>query len=146
PEANIWAGSVLVGAAIAVGNVTVPVLVRQDFPGAAARVTGLYVAVLGFFAGLSAAVAVPLADLSTLGWRLALGVWAVLTLVGLLVWWPRARRAGPPEGAAQQAPAGGRLWRTAAAWQISDRKSTRLNSSHVSISYAVVCLKKKRYD
>src|SRR5699024_12749924 len=26
----------------------------------------------------------------------------------------------------------------------SDRKSTRLNSSHVSISYAVVCLKKKK--
>src|SRR5699024_11152265 len=27
---------------------------------------------------------------------------------------------------------------------IIDRKSTRLNSSHVSISYAVFCLKKKR--
>src|SRR5699024_12658137 len=27
-----------------------------------------------------------------------------------------------------------------------DRKSTRLNSSHVSISYAVFCLKKKRED
>src|SRR5699024_11394193 len=26
-----------------------------------------------------------------------------------------------------------------------DRKSTRLNSSHVSISYAVFCLKKKNY-
>src|SRR5690606_42144775 len=26
-----------------------------------------------------------------------------------------------------------------------DRKSTRLNSSHVKISYAVVCLKKKTY-
>src|SRR5699024_12262237 len=26
-----------------------------------------------------------------------------------------------------------------------DRKSTRLNSSHVSISYAVFCLKKKRF-
>src|SRR6266571_918891 len=26
-----------------------------------------------------------------------------------------------------------------------DRKSTRLNSSHMSISYAVVCLKKKRF-
>src|SRR5690625_6483157 len=26
-----------------------------------------------------------------------------------------------------------------------DRKSTRLNSSHVAISYAVFCLKKKRY-
>src|SRR5699024_7656067 len=28
---------------------------------------------------------------------------------------------------------------------IEDRKSTRLNSSHVSISYAVFCLKKKRH-
>src|SRR5690554_7533020 len=27
-----------------------------------------------------------------------------------------------------------------------DRKSTRLNSSHVRISYAVFCLKKKNYD
>src|SRR5690625_5875922 len=30
-------------------------------------------------------------------------------------------------------------------WQYqSDRKSTRLNSSHVAISYAVFCLKKKK--
>src|SRR5204862_8069674 len=31
-------------------------------------------------------------------------------------------------------------------WPVSarDRKSTRLNSSHVEISYAVLCLKKKR--
>src|SRR5699024_12839673 len=28
---------------------------------------------------------------------------------------------------------------------LDDRKSTRLNSSHVSISYAVFCLKKKKY-
>src|SRR5690349_15931198 len=29
---------------------------------------------------------------------------------------------------------------------VSDRKSTRLNSSHVEISYAVFCLKKKNKD
>src|SRR5438067_10621282 len=29
--------------------------------------------------------------------------------------------------------------------EVGDRKSTRLNSSHVSISYAVFCLKKKNY-
>src|SRR5207249_7875579 len=29
---------------------------------------------------------------------------------------------------------------------LGDRKSTRLNSSHVSISYAVFCLKKKKVD
>src|SRR5437764_11821611 len=30
------------------------------------------------------------------------------------------------------------------AWRQSDRKSTRLNSSHRCISYAVFCLKKKK--
>src|SRR3712207_8352118 len=29
-------------------------------------------------------------------------------------------------------------------WQLGDRKSTRLNSSHANISYAVFCLKKNR--
>src|SRR3712207_8799853 len=29
------------------------------------------------------------------------------------------------------------------AWEYADRKSTRLNSSHANISYAVFCLKKK---
>src|SRR5260221_7911910 len=29
-------------------------------------------------------------------------------------------------------------------WSVEDRKSTRLNSSHTVISYAVFCLKKKK--
>src|SRR5689334_23944739 len=33
--------------------------------------------------------------------------------------------------------------RMGSAWMSEDRKSTRLNSSHSSISYAVFCLKKK---
>src|SRR5258707_11097814 len=31
-------------------------------------------------------------------------------------------------------------------WNWSDRKSTRLNSSHANISYAVFCLKKKKKE
>src|SRR5258707_7388383 len=30
-------------------------------------------------------------------------------------------------------------------WALEDRKSTRLNSSHANISYAVFCLKKKNH-
>src|SRR5690606_41857109 len=49
-------------------------------------------------------------------------------------------RATPP-GSAPSSPAGipGGVAR-------GDRKSTRLNSSHVKISYAVFCLKKKNKD
>src|SRR5256885_11335076 len=37
-----------------------------------------------------------------------------------------------------------RCWRGRAARHCGDRKSTRLNSSHLVISYAVFCLKKKK--
>src|SRR3712207_8979286 len=56
------------------------------------------------------------------------------------------RRPPPPSGSSRAssarrcAPPRGRR-RTAAP---RDRKSTRLNSSHANISYAVFCLKKKR--
>src|SRR5690606_41248345 len=36
-------------------------------------------------------------------------------------------------------------YRRSAGWLGGDRKSTRLNSSHVKISYAVFCLKKKKH-
>src|SRR2546427_1340241 len=42
---------------------------------------------------------------------------------------------------------GGREWRAAVVtggWLRRDRKSTRLNSSHSQISYAVFCFKKKK--
>src|SRR5207249_8160771 len=35
-------------------------------------------------------------------------------------------------------------WQCVTRTYVRDRKSTRLNSSHVSISYAVFCLKKKK--
>src|SRR2546430_8623430 len=47
------------------------------------------------------------------------------------------RSAHHPEVLARE-PTGGRLEQ--------DRKSTRLNSSHSQISYAVFCLKKKNYS
>src|SRR5207253_9535582 len=52
----------------------------------------------------------------------------------------QARRRAPAR--AQPAAAGPSLRDPAAAQE--DRKSTRLNSSHVAISYAVFCLKKKK--
>src|SRR2546430_8701688 len=36
--------------------------------------------------------------------------------------------------------------RASVEFALADRKSTRLNSSHSQISYAVFCLKKKKYD
>ncbi|WP_147917246.1 MFS transporter [Ruania zhangjianzhongii] len=139
---NLWLGTVLLGAALAVLNVTVPVIVKRDFSGSASWVTGSYVAILRLFAGLAAALAVPLAASSELGWRLALGCWAVVAVLALLVWLPRTwrRRDSPGQGpapassvppadtpvaaAAEPAPRpgsrhSGTLWRSAPAWRLA---------------------------
>src|SRR5699024_11953453 len=62
-------------------------------------------------------------------------------LVGVLVGCPVPAQQSPQRRHAVRGGASGR--RLTAAGQL-DRKSTRLNSSHVSISYAVFCLKKKK--
>src|SRR5690242_21410756 len=46
-------------------------------------------------------------------------------------------------GRHRDAARGGVVHRVLARDDVPDRKSTRLNSSHMSISYAVFCLKKK---
>src|SRR5690606_40719871 len=57
----------------------------------------------------------------------------------------RPCRVGRRPHGARQASVGGALGAPPAARQErQDRKSTRLNSSHVKISYAVFCLKKKK--
>src|SRR3712207_7823603 len=54
----------------------------------------------------------------------------------------RLRGAAPPQGARATARHPGH--RHLRARRARDRKSTRLNSSHANISYAVFCLKKKQ--
>src|SRR3712207_7493469 len=57
---------------------------------------------------------------------------------------------GKPEDAARRRFAAGKpalegcRWPLATVVRPEDRKSTRLNSSHANISYAVFCLKKKK--
>src|SRR2546426_8171321 len=51
------------------------------------------------------------------------------------------RQGGPRQDQRQHRKLGGRVEH-----RVSDRKSTRLNSSHLVISYAVFCLKKKKKE
>ncbi len=89
--AFLFAGTIVAGAAIAVANVLLPVLVRRDFPERAGVVTGLYSSALIGFAALSAGVSVPLANALGGGWRPALAIWAVPAAIALLAWVPEVR-------------------------------------------------------
>src|SRR5437868_13513391 len=54
------------------------------------------------------------------------------------------QHAQPPRDGLRAGRAGSGEISSGHGGNLTDRKSTRLNSSHVSISYAVFCLKKKK--
>ncbi|MGH2856003.1 MAG: CynX/NimT family MFS transporter [Solirubrobacteraceae bacterium] len=104
----LYAGTAVAGAAIAAGNVLVPVLVRRDFAGRAGAAMALYTTSLIGFAALSAGVTVPIADALGGGWRPGLGVWALPVVGAALAWAPALVRRDPVAGSARDAPSAAR--------------------------------------
>ncbi|MEJ6488730.1 MFS transporter [Leucobacter sp. USCH14] len=125
----LWVGTVVLGVAIASLNVSLPSLVKRDYPRRIGQVTGAYSVVQSVFAAIAAGVSVPLADASSLGWRLSLGLWAGFALLALAALVPRILRTGSPRDAAPSEvialPGGGTSrdqfspWRSALAWQLT---------------------------
>jgi CP family cyanate transporter-like MFS transporter len=123
-EVTLWAGTVLLGLAIALLNVLLPALVKRDFPTRVGSVTGGYSAVQSGVAAIAAGVAVPIADATQHGWRLSLGIWAGLALVAFAVFVPQLRRGPQPvvSRLASGATAPKRYrspWGAALAWQVT---------------------------
>lgn len=85
------AGSLVIGAAITVGNVVIPVIIRRDVPASrAATVTAAYAATLNAGSLLTSLGTAPLA--SVIGWPGALLAWSALTAAAAVVWAVHMRR------------------------------------------------------
>ena len=144
----LWTGTVLLGLAIALGNVLLPSLLKRDFPLDAGRYTGAYSAVQSVFAALAAGVAVPVAGMTDAGWRLALGMWAGLALIAFAVFSPRLRggvsakalSADPAEPGTDATPATEpgehwSPWRSPTAWLITVAMGTQSTLYYVVITW-----------
>jgi CP family cyanate transporter-like MFS transporter len=82
--------TVFIGLAIAIGNVLIPTVVREQFPNRIELITGVYVTLLAISASLSAAIAVPTSDLLG-GWRGALAIWIIPAVLAIIFWLPVSR-------------------------------------------------------
>ena len=119
PLALLFAGTVVLGAAIAIGNVILPGFIKREAPTRIGPMTSLYSMAISGSGALGAGLTVPLMHALDLGWRGALGLWALPALAGLLVllpWLGHARAGGG--GRARHAPVRG-LWRNGLAWQVT---------------------------
>lgn len=94
----LFAGTFIVGAAIAIGNVLLPSLIKRDFPNSVGLMTGLYTMTLSAGSGLAASIVVPLMDATGWGWREILALMAIPAAVAAALWIPQMRMRQPASG------------------------------------------------
>jgi CP family cyanate transporter-like MFS transporter len=109
----------LIFAAVGVGNILLPPLVKKYFPDRIGLMTTIYSTTMAVATFSPPLVAVPVADAA--GWRLSLGLWAVFALVAMIPWIVllvrgRADETADIEAASPQAFR--RLWRLPLAWAL----------------------------
>lgn len=85
--ALVMLGTVILGVAITIGNIVVPLIIRRDFsPAKQGAAMGTYTAALNIGSFVTSMVTAPLAEL--LGWRPAIAACALFAVAAAAVWVP----------------------------------------------------------
>jgi len=119
PLAALLAGTVLIGAGIAMANVLIPGVIKRDFPAGVGMMTGLYTMTLSGGPALAAGLTVPIAAATGLGWRPVLALWGVFAALAIVVWLPQTRRRAAHAGLDSGALPVRGLWRNPMAWAVT---------------------------
>ena len=118
---NLLIGTFLLGLAIAFGNVLLPSLIKLNFPLHMGLITGIYSVAMNLSAAIAVGVSAPLAHNTQFGWKGALGIWALLTFIALLVWLPQLKNKksqGSLEVPLEKVKVPS-LWRSPLAWSVT---------------------------
>ncbi len=110
-------GTIVLSAAIAAGNVLLPVLAKRNLPNRIGLVVGTLSATMSVSAALASAVSVPLAQWG--GWRWSLGIWLLTALAAFVIWYALRNRLAVPPASVETAGSGVVVWRSPQAWMIS---------------------------
>ncbi len=127
----LFLGSLVALAAAGIGNILLPPIVKRYFPDRIGLLTSIYASCLALGTTVPPAFAVPIANVG--GWRVSLGVWAVLALASLPPWiilLLRNRRVAlrtaalvavdeAPEVDEPDAKMVGRVWHSRVAWSLA---------------------------
>ncbi|MFI0450806.1 CynX/NimT family MFS transporter [Actinomadura sp. 6N118] len=116
----LFAGSLVAGIAISIGNIVMPAIIKRDHPDSITTVTAVYTVALTGGAAVSQGLVVPVEHALDSSWRVPLGLLVIPAGLAAVVWLPRARRAAdaPSVGSSSRALAA-HVWRSPLAWQVT---------------------------
>lgn len=116
----LFLGTILVGMGISIGNVLLPVVIKDKFPQKFGLMTSVYSTSMGLIASLASGLSVPLASGLNLGWQGALVVWGIPAILAILIWMYLLRlnegKGNPIKSVSLSAT---KIWRSPLAWQIA---------------------------
>lgn len=142
PEiAAVFAGTLVLGLGISLGNVLLPSLVKRSFAGRAGIMTSLYTTAMALAAAIGSGVAVPVADAfdgvaGLEGWQASLGWWALPALATVPLWAAVVRRErSRAQNAALPAAPPARLWRSRLALAVTGFMGLQSLAFYVAITW-----------
>ena len=115
---GLFAGTAVIGIGIAIGNVIIPGIIKLHFSEKVGFVTSIYTSGMCIFAAIGAGVSVPLAKGMNLGWKNTLCVWALLTVITILIWSPQTKEKFI-RVQNKSASKGGSVWKSPLAWWVT---------------------------
>ncbi|MGE6377385.1 CynX/NimT family MFS transporter [Peribacillus muralis] len=118
---TLFMGTILIGFAIAIGNVLLPSLIKHNFARNIGLMTGVYAVSMNLCGAMASGISIPIASSSGMGWTGALGCWGILSLITVFFWMPQLRRPANGDKNVQTAlkQKNMNLWRSSLAWQIT---------------------------
>lgn len=116
--ALLYIGTAIIGCGIAMGNVLLPSVIKRDFAGDVAKLTGAYSLTMGIAAAIGSVSVVPIA-LYGFGWSGSLLSLLIFPLLALVIWIPQLRHSQKVNLSTNPALQSRGVWSSMLAWQIT---------------------------
>ena len=115
---TLFLGTAILGCGIAIGNVLIPSIVKQEFQNQSGLVTGIYSVSMNLTGAIASGVSIPLIEKLGWTWNQAFSLWIILAALALLAWLPQLKnkKAIPDVNVVDT---NNSIWHSSLAWSVS---------------------------
>jgi CP family cyanate transporter-like MFS transporter len=115
---TLFLGTAILGCGIAIGNVLIPSIVKQEFQNQSGLVTGIYSVSMNLTGAIASGVSIPLIEKLGWTWNQAFSLWIILAALALLACLPQLKnkKATPDVNVVDT---NNSIWHSSLAWSVS---------------------------
>ncbi len=133
-------GTLIIGTGIAICNVLLPSIIKDNFPLKIAFMTGLYTTAMGVFAAAASGLSFPFTKMLNINWQASLLIWMIPAIMAVVIWIYIYRKTdvnkeNKSEIPENNNPVNNRMWHSALAWQVAALLGLQSFLFYVTISW-----------